>query len=78
MTAAPTGRFATPSPVAYLAECAFGGCKDPVQFLSANAHYLVPLCREHGIAEIEAEMGNAVVFAGPLGYISADDPEPAA
>lgn len=78
MVALPQEAFGNAAPVAYLSECSFAGCKAPVQFLSINLHYVLPLCGEHGLAEAASEAGGPVVFAGPLGFISADDPEPSA
>ena len=78
MVALPQAAFGNAAPVAYLSECGHAGCKSPVQFLSIHAQYVIPMCGEHGLADLEAEMGKPVVFAGPLGFISADDPEPSA
>ena len=78
MVAVPQAAFGNAAPVAYLSMCSFAGCKAPVQFLSVHKQYVVPMCREHGLADLEAELGRPVVFAGPLGFISAEDPEPPA
>ena len=74
MSAIPMARFGTVQPVTYLSECCHAGCKAPVQFLSINPHYVLPLCSEHGHAQAEAEAGGPITWAGPPGYISADDP----
>ena len=74
VTAITMARFGTVQPVTYLSECCHAGCKAPVQFLSINPHFVLPLCGEHGLAQAKAEAGGPVVFAGPLGFISAEDP----
>lgn len=68
----------TVQPVARFARCIFGGCKGPVQFLHLNSGPPIPLCGSHGLDEASSEGGSRVVYAEPLGFISATDPEPAA
>jgi hypothetical protein len=66
-------------PVAYLVGCSVDECTAPVQLLSiVSPDAVVSFCRKHGQPIAEADAGGPVTWPGPLGYISADDPEPAA